>query len=437
MGGTSILASPPRRRKGHPVNLREQRGQHIAATCKIIQERRITDQRFIVPSSSQDGQKYKVVFKDGHETCTCPDFEEREMRCKHIYAVLFKIEAEKNADGTTTVTETVTVSETVERKTTYPQNWPAYTAAQYAEKDRVQELLFDLCRDLPEPEHKGCGRKPHTVRDSVFSMVFKVYSTFSGRRFGSDLREAHKRGYLSRPVPGLKVALFLENTAFASILQGLVARSAMPLKAVETDFAIDSSGFGSSRFERWIDEKYGVPRKKAIWVKAHIASGVKTNIVTAVRILEKDTADSPQFVPLVTETADGFTIGEVSADKAYVSYENFEAVAGFGGNAFIAFKSDTTAAKGGTLAKMFHYFSYKRDEYLAHYHKRSNVESTFSAIKRKFGGEVRSKTDAAMKNEVYCKLIAHNLCVLVQEEHELGIAPLFRQNEKATGVLAV
>ena len=49
---------------------------------------------------------------------------------------------------------------------------------------------------------------------------------------------------------------------------------------METDFAIDSSGFGSSRFERWIDEKYGVPRKKAVWVKAHVASGVKTNVVT-------------------------------------------------------------------------------------------------------------------------------------------------------------
>ena len=47
-------------------------------------------------------------------------------------------------------------------------------------------------------------------------------------------------------------------------------------------------------------------------------------------------------------------------------------------------------------------------------------------IKRKFGGEVRSKTDAAMENEVYCKVIAHNLCVRIQEEHELGIAAEFK-----------
>jgi hypothetical protein len=30
-----------------------------------------------------------------------------------------------------------------------------------------------------------------------------------------------------------------------------------------------------------------------------------------------------------------------------------------------------------------------------------------------------------MKNEALCKLVAHDLCVLIQEEHELGIDPLF------------
>ncbi len=62
---------------------------------------------------------------------------------------------------------------------------------------------------------------------------------------------------------------------------------------------------------------------------------------------------------------------------------------------------------------------------MAHYHKRSNVESTFSAVKRKFGDSVRSKTDTAMVNEVLCKFLAHNLCCLIHEQHELGIEPVF------------
>ena len=108
---------------------------------------------------------------------------------------------------------------------------------------------------------------------------------------------------------------------------------------VETAFAIDSSGFGSNKYESFYDHKYGITRKKCEWVKTHICSGVKTNIVCAVRILDKDAADAPQFVPLVKETRDNFEIGEMSADKAYASLENFEELAACGAQAYIAFKT--------------------------------------------------------------------------------------------------
>jgi transposase len=55
------------------------------------------------------------------------------------------------------------------------------------------------------------------------------------------------------------------------------------------------------------------------------------------------------------------------------------------------------------------------------YHKRSNVESTFSMIKAKFGERLRSKTETAQTNEVLCKILAHNLCCVVQSIYELGI----------------
>src|SRR5258708_38311794 len=53
----------------------------------------------------------------------------------------------------------------------------------------------------------------------------------------------------------------------------------------------------------------------------------------------------------------------------------------------------------GTWEKMYQYFQFRRDEFLQHYHKRSNVESAFSTMKRKFGDGLRSKTDVAMVNE--------------------------------------
>jgi hypothetical protein len=387
----------------------------IAALCKLNHK----DDEWLVPSQSGAERIYRV--NPAKQTCTCPDHSEAGRKCKHIYAVEITMKREVGTDGTVTETKSITFTE----KTTYKQDWPAYNVAQSIEKDRLQELLFDLCAGINDPPHRGRGRKPHTRRDQLFSIVFKVYCQFSNRRFSSDLRAAHRAGYLSRHIVGLKVIQFMENPALTPILKQLIALSALPLRTVETDFAIDSSGFGSSKFEKWFDHKYGITRTRCCWIKVHICSGVKTNIVTAARIFDWETGDSPQFAPLVKETAKSFTIGEVSADKAYGSVENFETVAECGGQAFIAFKSNATGACGGLYEKMFHFFQYKRDEYMGRYHKRSNVESTFSMIKRKHGDSVRCRDDIAMRNEVLCKLLAHNLCVLIQEEEELGIRPQF------------
>jgi hypothetical protein len=50
-------------------------------------------------------------------------------------------------------------------------------------------------------------------------------------------------------------------------------------------------------------------------------------------------------------------------------------------------------------------------------------------MKRKFGDSLRSKGDTAMVNEALCKILCHNLVVLIHEMHELGIEPMFRSQE--------
>lgn len=46
-------------------------------------------------------------------------------------------------------------------------------------------------------------------------------------------------------------------------------------------------------------------------------------------------------------------------------------------------------------------------------------------IKGKFGSHLRSKSDTGQINEALCKVLCHNVCVLIQEMHELGIEPAF------------
>jgi Tfp pilus assembly ATPase PilU len=77
---------------------------------------------------------------------------------------------------------------------------------------------------------------------------------------------------------------------------------------------------------------------------------------------------------------------------------------------------------------MYHFFQYRREKFLRHYHKRSNVESTFSMIKATFRDHVRAKTDVAMTNEALCKFICHNICCVIMAQCELGIETEFWPN---------
>jgi transposase len=402
------------------MNTRETRAIEIADKFRIVNE----GSKWFVPSQT-GGSKYAVRILNDRADCTCPDFELRRDFCKHILAVQLVIKREENPDGTLTVTETLTVSQ----RKTYPQKWSEYNTAQTNEKDYFQALLHGLCSGIPTPEQTGKGQRRLPLADVIFAATFKVYSTVSGRRFMSDLRESKERGFVDSAPHYNSIFNYLENPELRPILTSLIELSAMPLQAVEKDFAVDSSGFSTSRFERWFNHKYGKDSFKREWVKVHIMTGVKTNVVTAVQIGDKHAGDNGMLPALVDTTGQGFEMSEVSADKAYLSRQSVQSIHDAGATPFIAFRSNSTerglSAKNKVWRDMFYFFMWKRDEFLDRYHKRSNVESTFSMMKRKFGDGLRSKTDVAMLNEGLCKILCHNLVVLIHEMFELGIDPVF------------
>jgi transposase len=120
---------------------------------------------------------------------------------------------------------------------------------------------------------------------------------------------------------------------------------------------------------------------------------------------------------------------EVEADKAYLSRANLEQVASYGATPFIPFKSNTTGEGSELWERLWHLFQCHRGEFLDHYHKRSNVESTMSMIKAKFGEHIRNKTDEGIVNELLCKVLCHNICVVIQSIYELNIEPVFWAKE--------
>lgn len=120
-------------------------------------------------------------------------------------------------------------------------------------------------------------------------------------------------------------------------------------------------------------------------------------------------------------------MSQVSADKAYLSSDNLQVVADHDAQPFIAFKANSTTSKSHSAIwrRVFHFYSYNQSRFMQCYHKRSNVETTFHMIKSKFGDSLRSKTKTAQINEALCKILAHNVCCLIQSMFELNIKPEF------------
>lgn len=405
---------------------RELKALEIAAKSKLTRK----GKSWLVPSQSVRGAQYTVKPDPIEPLCSCPDFESRRQRCKHIFAVEYTIEREQTPDGETVVTESFKVT-----RKTYSQDWPAYNTAQTHEKSELQALLYGLCRSIPEPDQYR-GRPRLSLADIIFASTFKVYSTVSGRRFMTDLREAKGRGYLSKVPHYNSVFRYLEAETLTPYLYDLITTSSLPLKSVESAFAVDSSGFSTGQFMRWLDVKYGKEEDRRMWLKVHLMCGVKTNIVTSVEISDGYAHDYHFFKGLVARTGEsGFNMKEVSADKAYLGGENLLVTLRHGAIPYIPFKSNsqvqsTYGPKSELWTRMFHFYNLHREEFLEHYHKRSNVETTFSMIKAKFGQRLRSKSLTAQINEALSKVLCHNLCVLIQSVHELGIDAAF-DNEAA------
>ena len=139
-------------------------------------------------------------------------------------------------------------------------------------------LLRDLCETIPQPP-QVIGRPRLPLSDMLFATTFKVYSGFSSRRFTSDIRAAKDAGLVAHAPHFNSVSNYLATPELTPLLKALLEASASPLKVVELDFAVDSTGFATTTYDRWFDHKWGKMKSRQTWVKTHLMTGVKTNIV--------------------------------------------------------------------------------------------------------------------------------------------------------------
>jgi len=319
-------------------------------------------------------------------------------------------------------------------KKTYKQMWSSYNLAQTNEFKLFQDILIEMIDSLIQvrkPLWKN-GRPFNDLKDMIFCCVTKCYYGKSSRRNIGYLELAKGKGYINKTPHFNTVLNYYRNRTMTNLLKHLIEQSGIPLKEIEQSFTTDASGFSTSLYSRWFNVRMGKDRNRRLYKKAHVTSGVKSGIVSAIDVSEGYHHDSPYFEGLIKATAKNFNVKEVSADAGYMARNNYDAVSQIGAIPYIMFRSNASNKARGSLVykRMKQMYESHREEFLNRYHLRSNAESVFSTIKRKFGTHLYSKSETSQINELLCIILAHNICVLIQELFESNTILNFEDCQK-------
>ena len=308
------------------------------------------------------------------------------------------------------------------------RDWSAYTRGQKNEFEYFGYYLKGLLDSIVEEETEPkIGRPSISLKDGLFCMVNRAHHNLSWRRHHSLAIDAYQKGFVSYAPEPNTMSQFSKRKDITEILATLLAISATPLASVERHFAVDSSGFRTTTYSDWFSEKHNV-KMKNVWKKMHIVVGTRTNVIAAMRITDGYGSDTKQFPALMKDIEERFNVVIVSGDKGYTSRENYKIADEMGIQLYAPFKKNTRVPPSNEFSawkRAYEYASEHPDEFSEVYHKRSNVETTFSSIKQKLGETINARNEIGQINELYCKAIAYNIGILIMMSSVLDIIPDF------------
>ena len=318
-------------------------------------------------------------------------------------------------------------------KKTYSQDWNIYARACSQEKLMFFRILKDsVDYIIIDEEYKGNGRPPAYYGDILKSLCIKSYHNYSSWRLESELKIARSMGIIDDVYKRTTLMKYMQDERITRLLHKLYKIIAQPIAPIEIYFAADATGISNMYGNvRWMNIRHTRQEAKyrRQFSKLHIISGCKTNVITSVKVTRGALHENPHFKSLLDDTAKIFNVKEVMADGGYLSKDNVKAVSDMGAVPFIMGKKrvNIPQRKGrmSSWGAMLRLWKYHQMYFAQHYHKRSNVESTFGALKRKFGDFCRCKKPESQENEILCKIVCFNASVLSEALLSFDLKPEF------------
>lgn len=186
---------------------------------------------------------------------------------------------------------------------------------------------------------------------------------------------------------------------------------------------VDATGISLRSCSSWFLARIGETIRKRDHHKLHLLQMAEWGLVLDFRITRGNRHDSPVFRKMLRPLRN---IGLVFGDKAYCCKKTVEMILQREGAPFLCFKNNVKTnglspwATQVRLAKGF--FSWA---WMNIYHRRSLVESAFSALKRRYGRALRSNLRDTRRRELVLRLLAYNvrqiLYIHYAQQHNIPI----------------
>ena len=240
----------------------------------------------------------------------------------------------------------------------------------------------------------NCGRYLHHFGPKKFKFVFHALALLLKEALKCSFRRIEE--FLN--LLDIKVPTYSALCKMRKRIPSWIWNKLLQLTAGETheEIAIDSSGFSktnpSFHYVKRIDRTKPVKN----FAKFSALFNIRNKKFCRIAVDEKRKHDIKDFRPLMK-----IKIKKLYGDSAYDAEWIHEYCYERGIQTII--KPRKNVRKGFYRRKQMK--NYSEEEY----HQRSLIESGFSALKRKYGGNVSAKRLRNVRAELYCKAIAYNI----------------------------
>ncbi|MBS3113522.1 transposase [Candidatus Woesearchaeota archaeon] len=318
-------------------------------------------------------------------------------------------------------------------KRTYPQDWRLYYLACRTQKEMFLHILKDSVDYLViEQDYCGNGRPPVNFADVIKSLVIKSYNGLSSWGTETELNYAKSLGIIDNVYRKTSINKYMNSKRTVNTLHELYKIIALPIESIESEYgqyALDATGISNAyKNKKWVDVRLEKKKHKT-FTKLHILCGTRTNAIISARITDGTKHDSIYLKELIKDASKRFRLKEVSADKAYTSRKNCDIIGFAGARPFLMPKKNSKAWNRGDSCgywgDMIRMWKNSQLLFGLGYHRRSIVESLFSALKREWGDYCRCKLQNTIETEILSKIVCYNIKILSFALLSNDIQPVF------------